>query len=70
MITDSDIASELSRRYGRSRISKSSMIMAIHYYLRCRIDNGNSNIDYIEKKIKELKDDGVIIQDGYYFKVA
>jgi hypothetical protein len=49
-----NIVSELLDRYGREPLSKTKLMMALHYHLKNRCDVNSRNFDGIENKVKEL----------------
>lgn len=69
--SDNGVINELVVRFGHSEISKSSLIMALHYHFKANLSNGKSNLDFIESKINELTDKGALIRSkSQKYKVA
>lgn len=71
MITsDNGIVDELVVRFGHSEISKSSLIMALHYHFKECLSSGKSNINFIESKINELTAKGALTTNkGQKYKI-
>lgn len=61
---DGQIIQQLLERYGREPMSKTHLLMAIHYYLRDKCDIYGKNFDSLDKKVGDLVDAGVIQEIG------
>ena len=59
-----EVVSTLRDRYGQGLISRSSLIMTIHYFLRDQLHNRSSNTEYIKSTIDALMIDGIIKRES------
>ena len=65
------IVKELLDRYGRKPLSKTKIVMALHYFMRDSCNINSRNFGSIEEKVDELVGEGDLQEiDQYSYVVA